>query len=183
MSLNSKRLRWIRESLRRPDGRPVDKGALSRALGWPDNRWKNLEGPLVWGKDSEERVREGLIALVARTTLPEEAGPRAVRYVMGESKALPWSEPPTWREGMCPEGKPVGRPPRALSSSAARREAPVTRPIFPEAFWRDAVGLVLSSHAAGELATDEAIDALADLRNFYNKHEAHEESPPFGGVA
>lgn len=183
MTLQAKRLRWVRENLRRPDGRPVDKHALSRALGWPEHRWKNLEGAAPWGEDSQAWVREGLPALLARTTLPEEAGQRAVRFVLGETKTPPWSSPPSWREGQCPEGKRVGRPPRALSSSSARRDdlgVAYARPILPETVRLSQVDAILVALAAGEVDRGTALEAIADLyeplRSYYNKHEKVERS-------
>lgn len=183
MSASSKRLRWVRESLRRPDGRPVDRQALSLALGWPENRWKNLEGALPWGDGSKAWVREGLLALVARTTLPEEAGPKAVAYVMGESRATPWSGSPEWKPGECPQGKPVGRPRRELSSGAARRESGdgvlrVARPMLPESVREAQLEALLRALEGGEIGRESARAAIVDLYEplcdraslYYNKH-------------
>lgn len=172
MSLHAERLRWIRESLRGAGGAPVSKRALCRTLGWPEARWKNLEGPLVWGDNSKAWVRDGLLALVARTTLPEEAGPRAVAYVMGESKEKPWKTPPAWREGQAPAEVPGGRPfkePGALAPVVRLEGAPSVR--------RAQVETILRLLEAGQLdlaAAADEIDHVYAPRHYYNKHEAGE---------
>lgn len=184
MSVYAERLRWVRENLRRPDGLPVDKRALSRVLGWPEQRWKNLEGQLPWGESSKLWVREGLLALVARTTLPEGAGQKLVAYVFGESKAKPWSEPPTWREGMCPEsGRRPGRP---------RREDPTPEELAPvvrleerveahDTVRRAQLDAILRTVASGAVDVETALDAVVDIvrsslgpaRRYHDKHWAH----------
>lgn len=180
MSLNAKRLKWIRKSLRGLDGRPVDRQALSACLGWPENRWKNLEGALPWGDGSREWVREGLLALVARTTLPEGAGPKAVRYVMGESAAKPWSSPPAWLEGQCPVNKKVGRPPRVLArpEPAGAGESRVARPVFPSAVRSSQTEAILRALAGGTVDVETALGAITDIFEplvyYYNKHDRTE---------
>lgn len=174
MSHAGNRLEKLRNSL----AGKVTARAFCLAVGWEQSRSRYFERLGAWDPAQEAEVCAAVASVMDRTVADDAVKARAIDYVRGKSKEVPWIDPPAWRPGQSPEIR-MGRPPRFRASARGLDHAASSpadeRPVLPTSLLQEQTATVLRLLAAGKVDLTTAAQAILDifepLASYYNKFD------------